>query len=778
MLNLAKTNKLFKLNYLLIFSLVVCLGIVAALFIPTLGRPWLHYDEGIISLGAYYPQVSSFGEIIEFIKEFGLSHTLVSSNTIYSSNYITRSCPLDQLLGMIMTLFFKRDPFSYHLFNLTLHLINTTLVFFILRTLTDKKLWLIGLTSIWAVHPVIIEAVLLSTNWGALIAYTFFFGFFLDFLLNREKNSSLLRRILIPILFVLILLKNEQIVFLPFVLLVISFYRTYKENSFKQAFKLSLVETLPYFIGFFVFAAYVFFFSNYHLTNSSNKSLLLFIERVLWLSPQLFVHHLKLIFYPKLLTTDQSIFVKLGKTILDPYSVFCSVVFISFLAAPLIAFLFKKKLSKVFLFTWAFFLTLLPFLHIITPSYTLVSERYLYAPLAVFVFGIAHFLTTKPKKSIYIALGVTFLITTSLCFARSYYRTLDWQNSRSLINATYKTANNSLFKAIRLGMLGKSISNTNKEKSKEYFKQTLSLLQKAREEITILRDKYQDGLPQVIKSYGLDYNSLLAKVAYLEVSSRCIELNEHHSVGLKILKPYMENSVKVDANTFELYNHLLIFNKEYKKAKELLLKANSLYPHISFILRDLMQLSLQYENDKATAGKYLQEALKYYPYDINFLAKAFMFYQGHSNPLITAKHAYKYGLRINSDIAYNQALAIYLETNTIKKAKKVVDRILKANFYNADSHYLASKYYYKAKDFKKAAELLETAYFISFKESKDQDKTKKDKAFDTGYTLANLYLLAGDKYKAKLTFNSLKNFFGDNKTNLQKLSVLSEKLNN
>ena len=289
-------------NKSLIIDLVICLTVVLVLFLPTINRPWLYYDEGIIFKGSYYPIPTSFGEIFEFIKVFGFSHTLISSNTIYSSNYVTRSCPLDQFFGMLIGFFLKQNAFLYHILNLSLHLINTCLVYFILRSSLNYRILTILLSLIWAVHPAMMEAVLLSTNWGATFCYLFFFACILDFIKNKRDNKSLTRNIIIPVVFFTLLLKNEQIISLPLVLFAISFHDLYKENGFLKSIKTSLSETRPYFTGLILYLVFFFFFSNYHSTQHlESNSLLILLERVFWLSPQIFFHFTKLVFYPKIL---------------------------------------------------------------------------------------------------------------------------------------------------------------------------------------------------------------------------------------------------------------------------------------------------------------------------------------------------------------------------------------------------------------------------------------------------------------------------------------------
>lgn len=753
-------------------DLIVCLLVVCGLFIPTLIRPWLIYDERILYEGIYFPTPNTIGEIFEIIKSFGLNFSVLSSNTIYTSNYVTRTCPFGQIFGMLISFFFKKDPFYFHVFNLTLHLINTTLVYFILKLLTNNKRFLvIVLTLIWATHPVIVEPILLSINSGATFTYMFFFAFILDFLINKHKNTSILRLLLIPILFLIPMLTNEYIVTLPFVLFIISTYGLYKNNSFKETLKRAIQETLPYFLGFLLYVIYFFFFTYYHISQApTNSYFVIFLERVFWLAPQIFVHILKLILYPAKLSVDQTIFVNLGKSLTDLYSTLCIIIFFVWLFIPLIIFLLKKKLSNVFLLCWTFFFALLPFLHILMPSYALAAERYLYAPLAMLIVGIAIILSNKTNQKLYLTLLSIILIC---CLIRSHYRTLDWKDNYSFINSTYKITSNPLFKAIRVGMLGKAVSvlEPNEEATIEaYFKESLKLLHIAKEDLIKKKEKYQENLPLVLKSYGLDYDSLLAKIAFLEASSSYLELKQDYKIALKTLEPYVKDVRKTDPTVIELYAHLLTVDGREKKAKEILLKVNEIYPNTPFILMTLVDFFYK-QNDIAKAEKYLQQALKLLPYDINVLSKAVNFYQDINKSELTAKYAYLYGLRMNSEAAYQKALFMYLNLGNLKEAKRAVDKLTLISKNNPASLYFISKYYYKVKDYQKAVSSLVNALEISKKSNTNPGLT-----FDIAFALTQIYLSLGNRDLALLTAKDIIMFAGNNLEVLKKLADLYKTL--
>ncbi len=739
-------------------DVLICFLIVFILFFQSLFRPWLIYDERAIYEGFHFGSPKSIGELFEFIENFGLNFNIISSNLMYSSNYVTRTSPFGQLLGTILSLLFKKTPFLWHLFNLIMHLINSFLVFLILKTCLIKgetrkvsvvqRIVLVLLTLIWAVHPVNIEPVLLGTNFGALFSYMFFFGFLLDFFLNREKNrSSLVREFLIPIVFLIPMLTNEYIVTMPLVLFIISFWMNFKEWNFKKALNLSFKETKPYLYGLVLYCLYFVFLTNFKTSYSlEQNSLIAFLERIFWLAPQIFFHLIKLVIFPLRLSIDQTIFVKLGHVIYDPYSLFCILFSFVWLALPLFCFLKYKKLSTIFMITWTFFLTLMPFLHILMPSYTLTAERYLYAPLMLLVLGIGIIfsdLNIKSQKLISISVPSLLSIILLFCLCRSYIRTLDWKNNGSFINSTYLTNTDPLFKAMRLGMLAKCLSVTNPERSEEiknYFRETINLLNQAEEKFTREKKKYQHSLPRILKVYGLDYDSLLSKIAFLQTSSIYLELKGDYKTALKILKPHVKTPETVDPRILELYANLLIQDKKFKKAEKIFLTANKIYPNSNFILGNLFDYYITYEKDYKNAEKYLQEALRLYQHDPFILLKAVSFYQELKNPLLTSHYAYLHALRTGSKTTYQIALSNFLISGNLRGAQKTVNKLINLDPTDPETLYFVSKYYYQLKNYEKALSFLTEAY-----NQTKRPNISKILAFDITHNLAKLYLFLGNK---------------------------------
>ena len=763
-----------KLEKKIYLDLSLCLLIVFAFFIPTLSRPWLSYDERLIYDNIYFPVANSFREIFEITGSIGNNFNVISSNPIYSYIYLIRGCPFNLYILLLSSFFLKKNAFLYHLLALFFHLLNTGLFYFILKTLFSRekltilsnRFLLIGFTLLWALNPLILESVLLTTNFTACISYTFFFGFLLEYLINSESDS-LLRKVLIPFIFLVPMLNNEYLVSLPLLIILFSFYKSYQNNPFKKASKISLRQSSPYLVGLLLYVIFFSVISNSQIIQSLKyNQLTVFIERIFWLAPQIFMHYLKLIAFPKTLTLDQTVLVKLGKSIFDPYSIFCILVFFLWITLPLYLFLKKKAYPNFFLLCFSFLISLIPFLHILAPSYLLAAERYLYFPLALLIFCTLKILLNSQHKKILPVTIILLSLTLSFSLTRAFIRTTDWRDNYSFSNASLKALKDPFFKAVRF----LTYSEIELQDPGKYINQAFKLLKESKKETKILKGKYQNNLPLVVKSYGLDYNSKLAKIAYLECTVKFFKLGEEPERCIKILSPYIKDPGSLDPSFIDLYAKLLLKENKIKEAKSLLLETNKYYSHIGSILIGLFEIS-RLEGDIKGAEQYLTEALKYYPFDISIIGKAILFFNEIKNYSYTAKYAYFYGLLTQSPVAYKQALESYIELSDVRNSKKVIEKLTRVATNDPEALYSISKFYYKTND-KQNAFLSLKAAFLTSKNSPEQKKL----TFDIGHTLIRFYLDSGYKDEAESFAKEIAVYADNDLESLIKLAKLYKTL--
>jgi tetratricopeptide (TPR) repeat protein len=420
--------------------------------------------------------------------------------------------------------------------------------------------------------------------------------------------------------------------------------------------------------------------------------------------------------------------------------------------------------------TWSYFFSILPFLHILIPSYILTAERYLYTPIAMLIFSIAIIFERIifAKKQIYI-FSILFISILILSSARTYTRTLDWKDNYTFINSAYEPLKDPFYKAIKLGMYASTIKEFekyNKEKSKELYRKVLNFLLDAKTDAVKNKETVDHKLPLILKTYGLDFNSRLSKIAFLEASVRSSELGESTEVGINILKPYLNNLTTLEPRAIELYSRFLILDKKYDEAEKLLTKVELTYPDLIVYKMTLFDYFMHI-NQKEKAEKYVLDSLKRFPYDTNALYKTFAYYYDTGNKEKTAHFAYLYGLRVQSKLGYKEALRNYLKLNDLSNANKCINKLLKIDPEDAESLYLISEYYYKSNNYKKALSYIEDAYSRSIKTVPDAKLV-----FNIGNTLCMLYIESGRTNDAIIPSQNILKFANNDLESLKKLAKL------
>src|SRR3989338_4537303 len=174
-------------NFIDLFFLVITLGIVFGIYSFSLNREWQFFDERGIYNEAIFPRPQTFSELIEIIKTYAFNYHLDSQNAFFSNIVTVRSNSLGAILHIFFSFLFKKNAFYYHLLEISIHILNTGIVWFSINKLfhiqgsKGKTTLLLTtlITLIWPLHPTNIEAVLLGTNWTSLLTYSFCFIFIL-----------------------------------------------------------------------------------------------------------------------------------------------------------------------------------------------------------------------------------------------------------------------------------------------------------------------------------------------------------------------------------------------------------------------------------------------------------------------------------------------------------------------------------------------------------------------------------------------------------------------
>lgn len=665
-------------NKTLILFLILTILTVFIFFQHTLNFTIKAHDDLAPFLETHVPTCFSLSEIFELISNLGLHQHFESTNLMYPNIVSLRCDPFCAFLHLMTQFIFQKNLFYYHLYGLLLHLINTALVFFIINkvsfitsaTLSEKiRLLTVSLlTVLWATHPVNIESVLLLTNANITLSYTFSF---LTFYLCLNSNFTLLKSWVLFFIFGLALFIAEFHFMIP-VIILIYLLSTNKNAQLKKIF----LNLAPLFIITLIFIV-LFLFSKTKMSFETHSSFQLITERIFWLSPQILFHFFKLLFFPAQLSVDQTLLVKIGGSLLDPYAIFCIVfIFLILIFSMISLYKSKNKIPFFFITFFLLLLSLIPYSQIPAPVYNLASERYLYFPSFILIFGFSHLVFDVLSRKDLWQIPAILILSIILCVSgtRAYIRTFDWKDNISFFKSAIKATHNPLYKAFRYKRLIPQekifFKNAESEVEIKYKKTAYKLLEKSVISLRKEKEKYQKTIPLIVKNYGLDPETLLTKAGLLLASIEQ-DINKDHKKSLKIIEPFIQDLSLLHPPGLSFYSSLLFYNNRIDKAEEVLRYGYKRFPHstsIAFQLCDLIQIK---NGDLNEIEEIALREFKYFPYDSFVLFALIKVYELKGDLEKYAWFSYIYGLRQHSLQDLSNAYQVYIKLNQKDKAEKL-----------------------------------------------------------------------------------------------------------
>jgi tetratricopeptide (TPR) repeat protein len=156
--------------------------------------------------------------------------------------------PLTWLSHMFDYHLYGLDPGMHHRTNLILHLINTLLLFLLLRKLTGALWKSAFVAALFALHPINVDTVAWIAQRKNLLSTVFWMLTILAYV-NYSKQPNLFKYLLTAAVFCLGLMTKPMLVSLPFVLLLIDYWPLgrFDFKGIPRFFHLVL-EKIPFFI--------------------------------------------------------------------------------------------------------------------------------------------------------------------------------------------------------------------------------------------------------------------------------------------------------------------------------------------------------------------------------------------------------------------------------------------------------------------------------------------------------------------------------------------------
>lgn len=423
------------------YFLPIVLSITFICFLPSLQNKFINLDD------------TQYVVENPVVKDFNSENLKI----IFSEQFVGNYQPVTMLSYMIDYKFFGMKPFGYHLMNLIFHLLNTVLVFLIVRKLiplsdAGGREWAAFITSLlFGIHPLHVE----SVSWIAErkdVLYGFFFLWALylyiqpplppkeGILARMFSHFGGVRRGFCLFLFCLALLSKAQAVVLPVVFFAVDFLM---KRKFTQKI---FLEKIPFFV---LAAAFGLIAINVQGKAGAMQTFQYFpfYERILFSCYALMTYLHKLIlpinlscFYPYPETDDK----------INTVWVYISPALLLALAFVIWKYLRKSnppqspfvRGKEVVLFGVAFFLiTIILVLQLLPIGDALYADRYTYIPSIGLFFIASHYFVPYMKNKIAVAIALAYLFF--FCYL-TFQRTKTWHDSITLytdaIDKGYKAA--------------------------------------------------------------------------------------------------------------------------------------------------------------------------------------------------------------------------------------------------------------------------------------------------------------------------------------------------
>jgi protein O-mannosyl-transferase len=299
------------------------------------------------------------------------------------------------------------NPFMFHFTNLLLHLLNTILVFLLVKRLTRNNLLAVFTFILFGVHTLHVESVAWISERKDVL-YAFFYLLSLIFYLSHASGRKRLNYWVSLLFFLLSSFSKGQAVTIIIVLPFIDYVMDRKWFSMKV-----LLEKLPFLILALIFA--VVAFRAQESAGALNKLYFTLPERFAFASFG-FVQYLIKSVFPIGLSIFYPFPPRLTDGSIPSFYWFFVVAFPLFFTG--FYFLFKR--SKIYaLGLGMFFLTLLPVLQFIPVGGSLMADRYFYIPsvglLLCFGLGLTAIRNTRIRYAVFILFA---LFLSGLSFAR------------------------------------------------------------------------------------------------------------------------------------------------------------------------------------------------------------------------------------------------------------------------------------------------------------------------------------------------------------------------
>lgn len=316
---------------------------------------------------------------------------------------------------------FGLEAKPYHVFNLLFHIICALLVFLFIKLLANDVLIALTTAILFAVHPMHVESVAWISDRKDLLCTLFYVGSLCTYLLYLKKGGNRFYAFTF-LLFIAALLSKAMAITLPFVLLIIDYF---KDRKFSGKV---IIEKIPFLILSVMFG-YISILSQKSNDALGDIAALSIVDRLAFSGYSIMMYLVKLVWFADLSAFYNYPLLENGK-----YPMIYYILPLVLLVLGGIVFKMKKK-RKLIIFSFGFFLiTIALVLQIIPAGNVIMADRYTYLPYIGLFFLIAVLakqVIDSNKKYATIINAVLFIYVIACCYF-SFERTKVWHDSMAL----------------------------------------------------------------------------------------------------------------------------------------------------------------------------------------------------------------------------------------------------------------------------------------------------------------------------------------------------------
>lgn len=382
------------------------------------------------------------------LKEFSWDSVVYMFTHFHLDNYH----PLTTFANAVEYHLFKLNPRPYHFFNLLLHLINTSLVFYFIRQVLKSEKAALIVALLFAIHPMHVESVAWLSERKDLLYTAFFMGALIVYnrFLQDENNIKLLYAS--AGLMLLSCLSKSAAVALTPVLFLLDFYTGKKINL------TSVIQKLPFIALSLLFG--VLALMSQGQSGSMNMVTGFSLFDKLFLASYGLAYYLIKLLVPLNLSSMHLYPVKVDGILPTEYYL------APLLLIALLVLVFKaKKLQNELIFGFLFYLfTVAMVIQVVPVGKAIVAERYTYVPYIGLFFIIAKFYQMMSDNEFQnsgslknIFTGTIAVLSLFYCY-QSYSRTKDWKDSYTLFSSCIKNNPDSYYGYFARGV-GRTLMN-------------------------------------------------------------------------------------------------------------------------------------------------------------------------------------------------------------------------------------------------------------------------------------------------------------------------------